>query len=129
MARKAIVNKMDMIVMTAISSISVKDKLLFTFFKLCFISVIQAGRIKETQSNKQKPIIKSLLNTLIRPIGKQANTMRKATIDNRIRIFINSFLIIKYKTFKLNYLLQSAAKIVRLEKCIRKTYYKHKLYR
>ena len=50
------------------------------------------------------------------------------TISNLV-IFINSFLIIKYKTFKLNYLLQSTAKIVRLEKCIRKTYYKHKLYR
>jgi hypothetical protein len=61
-------------------------------------------------------------------IGTDSNN----TISNFV-IFLNSFYIIKYKTFKVNYLLQSVAKIVKhryvLKKVIQKAIIINKTYR
>ena len=54
---------------------------------------------------------------IIKRVTEMQRQTAKTGIDNVntfliLRIFINSFLIIKYKTFKLEYLLQSRTKIV-----------------
>ena len=117
--------------MTAINSIIVKH--FFTLGKLWFTSSTQAGNNIANQMSSAAPIRKLSSDRLIRPIGKQAKTTSKAVIDKIKRIFINSFYIIKYKTFKLEYLLQRKTKIVNckrvLKKVIQKAIIINKTYR